>query len=286
MRDVPGHGKKLSYYQFGATSMYACQFDQRFSYCLYVPDSYSEDEDRRYQLIVAVHGTGRDAYACRDLFADFCEENECIVLAPLFPCGIEEPGELSNYKFIEYRGIRFDHVLLAMVDEVSAVWRLHSERFMLTGFSGGGHFTHRFAYLHPERLRAISVAAPGIVTLLDTAQPWWVGVADLADRFGRTVDLDALRQVAVHMVVGGDDTQTWEIAVRPGDRLYQRGADLQGVTRIDRLRSLAHSFERNGIAVQVDVVPGADHELAPLMPATKSFFRQVLSNHPHAVTGT
>ncbi|MQA05545.1 MAG: alpha/beta hydrolase [Streptosporangiales bacterium] len=249
--------------------MYACQFDQRFSYCLYVPRSYSEDDDdRRYQLIVAVHGTGRDAYGCRDLLADFCEENDCIVLAPLFPCGIEEPGELSNYKFIEYRGIRYDHVLLAMVDEIAAIWRVHSDRFMLTGFSGGGHFTHRFAYLHPDRLLAISVAAPGVVTLLDPSHPWWVGVDDLATRFDRPLDLDALQQVAVHLVVGGDDTETWEITIREGDSLYQPGADVQGATRIERLHSLASSFEKNGVPVEVDVVPGVGHELAPLMPAT------------------
>ncbi|MQA81049.1 MAG: alpha/beta hydrolase [Streptosporangiales bacterium] len=287
MRNVPGHGKQLSYYQFGSTSFFASAYDQRFSYCLYVPHSYSEDDDRRYQLVVAVHGTGRMVELSRELFADFCERHDCIVLAPLFPCGIDEPGELSNYKFIEYRGIRYDEILLAMVDEISSIWRVSSDRFMLHGFSGGGHFTHRFAYLHPERLLAISVGSPGVVTLLDFGHPWWVGVADVEERFGRSVDLDALRRVAVHMVVGADDTATWEITIREGDRLYQPGVHLQGDTRIDRIRSLARSFEDHGIAVQLDLVPGVSHELVSLMPATRAFFRDVLAGaRPASISGS
>lgn len=277
MRNVPGHGKKLSYYQFGKTSLYASQYDQRFSYCLYVPHSYAEDDDRTYQLVVAVHGTARMVELSRDLYVDFCDANDCIVLAPLFPCGIEEPGELSNYKFIEYNGIRYDQVLLAMIDEISAVWRVDTERFLLQGFSGGGHFTHRFLYLHPERLLGISIGAPGVVTLLDTDYPWWVGVGDVEERFGRALDVEAMRQVAVHLVVGRDDTDTWEIDIKPGDRLYQPGAELQGKNRNDRARSLRASLEQAGIAVQHDIVPGVRHELVPLMPAVRSFFGDVVT---------
>ncbi|MFD9891688.1 alpha/beta hydrolase [Amycolatopsis sp. NPDC059027] len=277
MRDVPGDGKRLSYYQFGSTALFASQYDQRFSYCLHVPRGYSEDDDRRYPLVVAVHGTARTVQTCRDEFAGFCEEHDCIVLAPLFPCGIGEPGELSNYKYISYRGIRYDHVLLAMIEEIAGIWRVEDDRFLLTGFSGGGQFVHRFTYLHPGRLRAVSIGAPGVVTLLDADHPWWVGVGDLEERFGTPLDLAALRRVAVHMVVGGADTDTWEITVTPDSPRYQPGADLQGANRIDRITALARSFERHGVAVRLEVVPGAIHEREPLIPSTLAFFHSVLS---------
>lgn len=267
---------QLSYYQRGRTTIFASQFDQRFSYCLYVPKSHTEDNDRRYPLVVVVHGTDRTVEAYRDGFVDFCEKHQCIVLAPLFPCGIAEPGELNNYKFIAYRDIRYDHVLLGIVDEVASTWRVDSEKFLLHGFSGGGHFTHRFLYLHPQRLRAASIAAPGMVTLLDPDEPWWIGTADFADRFGKDLDLAAMREVAVHLVVGDADTETWEITLETDDPRYLPGMVKQGRTRIDRLHALSQSYTENGINHQVELIPGADHELAPLLPSVRAFFGSVL----------
>lgn len=40
------------------------------------------------------------------------------MLAPLLPAGIAEPGEVNNYKWLEYRGIRFDRLPQALVDEI------------------------------------------------------------------------------------------------------------------------------------------------------------------------
>src|SRR5690606_11414665 len=102
-----GHGINLSFYDFGPTPFFASQYDQRFSYCLYVPQDYSETDGRQYDLAVIVHGTGRTAAQYRDRFADFAEKHGCIILAPLFPVGIVEPGELANYKRIEFHGIRY-----------------------------------------------------------------------------------------------------------------------------------------------------------------------------------
>ena len=272
-----GHGKAISYYGFGRTALYACQYDQRFSYCLYVPKSYDEDGDTSYPLAVTVHGTNRPAQEYRDRFVDFGEREQCIVLAPLFPCGIIEPGELNNYKYIKFHDIRFDHVLLAMVDEVAATYRLRGDRFLLHGFSGGGHFAHRFYYLHPRRLLGVSIGAPGVVTLLDQDQDWWVGVRDLDREFGIALDLPAMREVAVHMVIGGDDTETWEITIEPHHDRWMPGAGDAGRTRLDRLASLRASFERHGIAVRHDVVPGFGHNGCELLGPVKAFFADTLA---------
>ena len=40
------------------------------------------------------------------------------MLAPLFPVGLIEPGELSNFKRLKFHDMRFDLLLLSMVDEV------------------------------------------------------------------------------------------------------------------------------------------------------------------------
>ena len=67
----PGHGRLLSHYDFGRTTVYACQHDPRFAYCAYVPESDEEDGARRYPLLVVVHGTLRDMTSYRDAFAAF-----------------------------------------------------------------------------------------------------------------------------------------------------------------------------------------------------------------------
>ncbi|MBE1559335.1 hypothetical protein [Nonomuraea africana] len=269
------HGIDLTYYDLGRTPFFACQADQRFSYCLYVPEDYDERGAKRYDLVVLVHGTDRTAGEYRDRFAAYCDEHDCIALAPLFPAGIGEPGELHDYKFIDYGGIRFDRILLSMVDEVAAKYRLSGPRMKLHGFSGGGQFAHRFLYLHPGRLSAVSIGAPGLVTLLDPRWPWWAGIGDFGQRLGAELDLGAMRGVAVQMIIGDEDTDTWEITVTEKDALWVEGADAAGATRLDRLESLRRSFEQAGVPVRLDVVPGAAHNGFAVLDTVRDFFGRV-----------
>lgn len=276
-RNRPERQARLSFYERGETSMFACRFDQRFSYCMYVPGRY-EESDAEYPLVIPVHGSGRGAQRYRKEFAEFAELHQCIVLAPLFPCGIIEPRETDNYKFIKFHDIRYDRVLLAMVDEVAERYRVSGDRFLMHGFSGGGQFVHRFLYLHPERLAAASIGAPGRVTLLDDTLPWWVGTRDFSREFGIEPDLGALRQVAVQMIVGADDTETWEITMTESSPRWMPEANASGSTRVERLTSLRDSFLRNQIAVQFDLVPGVGHEGChpALIGRVKEFFSGVI----------
>lgn len=276
MKDTPSHGEKLSYYDFGATTYYALERDPRFPYCLYVPRGYDEAAHTRHDLLVVVHGSARTPERYRELFAPFCAARGVIALFPLFPNNIDGDAGGDAYKYLEWRGTRYDEVLLGMAAEVGERYRLHDERFLLHGFSGGGHFAHRFAYLHPGRLRAVSVGAPGVVTLLDEGTPWWRGVGDLKQRFGREVDLPALRRVPVQMLVGERDTDTWEITMDETNPRWMPGANDAGVTRIERLRSLRASFEDAGVAVRFETVPGVAHEGYRMIDAVTGFFAEVL----------
>lgn len=277
MKCTPGHGKRLSYYDWGATPFYALQADPRFVYCAYVPQTYDEDEDRRYPVVVLVHGTERSPHTYRDEFAAFCETHRCIAVAPLFPVGLGKAGDLDGYKFIEHAGIRYDLALLSILAEVGARWRCEPG-VLLHGFSGGGHFSHRFAYLHPKALRAVSVGAPGVVTPLDQSRATWLGLSDLGPRFGVALDLPALRQVKVQMVVGDEDTETWEIAIPPTSPWHLAGVNDEVTPRTRRLRALADSFERAGVPVRFDTVQGVRHNGWQVLPAVQTFFAEVLSS--------
>lgn len=274
---IPGRARKLSFYHYGATTLFAAQVDQRLGYCLYVPEAYADDSADRYPVVVVVHATDRTAQGYRDAFAGFAERHGVIVVAPLFPAGIDAEGDLEGYKLIVPGGLRYDLALLGILDEVASLYRADVERVLLHGFSGGGHFAHRFLYLHPRRLAAVSIGAPGLVTLLDRTRPWWTGVADLEALFGRPLDPEAMRRVPVQTVIGADDTETWEITIPPGSPLWLEGANDAGRTRLDRIAALADSLERAGLTVRRDVVEGVPHLGYPLVPAVEAFFAEVLA---------
>ncbi|MCX5535782.1 hydrolase [Streptomyces sp. NBC_00006] len=209
---------------------------------------------------MAVHGTHREAGQLRDAFADFAEEHDCVVLAPLFPAGLAGPNDLDNYKFLTEPGFRADLLLLDMIKEAAERWHIRTDRFHLHGFSGGGQFAHRFFYLHPDRLASLSIGAPGRTTLLDPRTPWWRGTADCAERFGTAPDTTAMADVPVQLVIGEQDThiEVWEGAEQPGSRM-------------DRISELRENWDRHGIATRLDVVSGAGHNGLAVMPAVLSF---------------
>lgn len=269
-------------YHLGATTVYSHPQDPRFAYTLYVPEGI-EDPDRQIDLVVSLHGSTRSMEIYRNGFAEFGRWNDCVILSPLFPVGVLGDSNGEGYKHLIEGDIRYDQILLDMVANVGAKYKRDFNTFALFGYSGGGQFTHRFCYLHPERLWAASIGAPGSVTLLDVDKDWWVGVRGIEARFGKAIDHDALRKVPVHMVVGDADLETWEITHRVGGRHYMPGANDAGRTRPERLATLKASFEAAGIDVRFDLLPNVPHMGLKVMPAAQDFFAQVLKKKRRAV---
>jgi len=256
---VPDINRARALYDLGKATIFASRNDPRFSYCMYVPP-HIDTADHPMELVVIVHGTGRSFVEYRDAFTEFGRWNDCIVLCPLFPVGVLGDGNRDGFKQIQEGDLRYDHILLDIVDEVAAKFDCDFSRFALFGYSGGGQFANRFALLHPERLWGLSIGAPGSVTLLDADRDWWVGVRDMEARFGKALDLDALREIDVQMVVGAADLEGWEITHQVGGKFYMPGANDAGNTRPERLESLRQSFIRAGVNVQLNIVENVAHE--------------------------
>jgi pimeloyl-ACP methyl ester carboxylesterase len=278
----PSPKKEFEWSDVGNTPYRAARLDPRMLYTLFVPRNYDEYGTKEYWLIVVVHGTERDAAGYRSRYAKFAEDHDAIVLAPLFAANTQQSNDLENYKLIDFQNTRYDLVLLSMVDEIASKYRLRDSRFLMFGFSGGGHFAHRFLYLHPHRLLGVSIGAPGVVTLLDDKSDWWIGVRDVLPRFGVKMNLPAMRKVPVQMVVGANDNV--EI---PGDidkaSAYWMGEGVKGAhfnaagkSRVDRMVNLKRSFEAAGINVRHDIVPGAAHESEKLDAQVQDFFGKIL----------
>lgn len=265
------------------TPFMAAQVDPRFSYGLFVPTDYDENGSKEYPLVVLVHGTERSPGQYLRFNEEFAKQNDVILLAPMFPVGTHGQYDLENYKLIEYNGTRYDLILLSMVDEVAAKYRIDGSKFYLHGFSGGGHFAHRFFYLHPHRLNAVSIGAPGMITRPNVEKDWWVGVKDLKWRFNTRINFDRMRQVPVQLVIGANDNEGWGISEIEQNSPYRMEHepdatyDSAGENRLERAETLKTDFESIGISVQLDVVPDAGHDESLMMPSVQAFFEQELT---------
>ncbi|MFC7338343.1 alpha/beta hydrolase [Haloferula chungangensis] len=278
---VDAREPRFHWHDKGFVPFQASQLDPRFSYMMYVPKDYDEKAEKSYPLIVLIHGTERAPHVYLEKNADFAEKNDVILLAPLFPVGTHGGKDLENYKLIEYKGTRYDLILLSMVDEAMAKYRIEDNKFSLFGFSGGGHFAHRFFYLHPHRLDAISIGAPGMVTLIDDSRDWWVGTRDLYWRFNARLNPKAMQSVKVQMMVGEEDTDRWEDEIEKGSPY--RMPDTPGASynaagndRIERLKTLRDNFKEHGIDVQFDLIPEAGHDETQMFPTMQKFFQKHL----------
>jgi pimeloyl-ACP methyl ester carboxylesterase len=254
---------KASPFLFRRTSYIAYGGDPRFSYCLFVPA-----EIRR--ICVYLHGTYRDAAFFRDQLTDFALLNQVLLVCPLFPAGLIDPWDVDNYKLLRFHGLRYDLILLGMLEEICQRYAIPRGRFMLGGFSGGAQFAHRFAYFHAERLSALSLAAPGRVTLLDETQDWWSGVRDAERLFGRAIDIPALQSLPIQLLVGANDDD--DITIAEGDPWWMPGANIAGATRRERLNSLYQQYRRTGCDASLEVIENCGHEWTPLRDATARFF--------------
>lgn len=259
----------------GAIGHVACDKWPRYGYYPYVPVNFSLDDHARVSatLIVAVHGSSRNAIAQRDYFKGFAEANNCFVLAPLFPIdfSIEVPDE--EYKYVIGSKERYDSILFDMITEFGALCNVEFDCILLCGFSGGGQFAHRIMYLHPERFTAVSVGAPGSITLLDTAYPWWVGVGDMETVAGRPIDYEALRALPVQLVCGRDDDLPFEIYSLDELGMTAEAYANYGRDRVTRMRRLCADYTAVGMNVQMELVDDAKHSPDALISRIENFFR-------------
>ncbi|TFK39681.1 hypothetical protein BDQ12DRAFT_681013 [Crucibulum laeve] len=258
----------------GRTPFFASTFDQRFSFGLYIPLCHSSD-GIELPLLVIVHGTRRQTGGYLNRLKDFSENHHCAILCPLFPAGIIDPDDIHNYKNMCYQDIRFDLVLLSMIEQASKRWRLKIDKFFLHGFSGGGQFAHRFFYLHPERLAAVSIGAPGRITSPSQEEPWPAGLCDIQRLFqiSNIPNYGAMGSVPVQFVVGERDVHTKQLASVKTPSNAEREA---GGNRVDRMGWLKNAWAAVGIQTEMTIVPKVGHDGLKCLPHVESWLKPLV----------
>ncbi|THU85492.1 hypothetical protein K435DRAFT_558431, partial [Dendrothele bispora CBS 962.96] len=252
----------------GKTPFFASTLDQRFSFNLYVPKSHTfspSSSSEQSDLLIIIHGTRRQTSTYHNKLKSFCDTHNVVLMTPLFPAGIEDPEDLNNYKNLVYKGIRFDLILLSMIEQVGNVWKgVRTDQVYMHGFSGGGQFVHRFMYLYPERLRGVSIGAPGRVTLPDARYTWPGGLGNVGEVFrGRenAPDYESIRKIPMQLVVGEEDrgTELLKLAKKKLNEVEEEGGDR--VERLGMLKEALLGLEGGGVErVEMRIVPGVGHD--------------------------
>ena len=202
--------------------------------------------------LVLVHGISRNAPELVLRFAELASRQGVPLIAPLFR---QEAWGQYQQAHDRKRGLRADLALCDILDDAARRLGLATGRVALFGFSGGGQFAHRFALLHPRRVRACVPVSSGWYTLPDPALAWPLGLKDLP---GGPLD-PAAAEVPFHLVVGQRDTGS-DDALRHDPEIDR----LQGTDRRSRARSWRRALRAAGWnrAGSLTVLPRTRHNFA------------------------
>src|SRR3981081_424339 len=86
---------------------------------------------QRFDLIIGQHGSTRLVREYRNGFVDVAERRKAFVLSPIFPAGLIEPGDVDGFKRLEFRGLRYDLLLWAMVEEIETRYGVAFDRLLI-----------------------------------------------------------------------------------------------------------------------------------------------------------
>jgi predicted esterase len=168
--------------------------DARTPHLLYLPRDYDEDPEKRWPLVLYLHGSGEIGedldQVRKDGLPKLAEQGQSfpfILVAPQSP-----PEEW----------FWLPAMLDAVLDEVSAGHRVDPDRVYVTGFSMGGRATWMQAIEYPDRFAAIAPICGSIPELEEASRirhlPVWAFLG------ARDPDASIRRMVQALQEAGGD----------------------------------------------------------------------------------
>ena len=168
-------------------------------YLIHLPDDYDADPDRRWPLVLFLHGAGERGSDLESaalhgppMLADAGHEFPFILVTPQCSESSQWVTELST--------------LSGLLDEVVTAHRIDPARISVTGLSMGGYGAWSLAVRYPERFAAIAPICGGL--WLQSAAPIrnlpaWAFHGDADD----VVPLSATEQIVTELRSLGADVQ-------------------------------------------------------------------------------
>jgi predicted esterase len=228
-------------------------------YFVHIPHSI----EGRLEVLVALHGMGGQGAAFCHPILSRTDRERWVVVAPTHTYGDwRDPGQVAREE-----SAQFIPRLHEFLTELPGRTGLELEpRVALYGFSRGGQLAQRYAMVYPEKTLGVASLSAGTYTLpLSTAEiegrpvslAYPFGAADLRERFGRDLNVSALRQVAFWVGVGAEDRN-------PAD-LPRQWDPYLGNTRVSRAEAFVRRVNEVGANAQLAVFPGVGHGLTEQM---------------------
>jgi pimeloyl-ACP methyl ester carboxylesterase len=217
----------------------------------------------RRPLIVVVHGARSQPGNHLDRLRPYAADHGRTVVAPSF-----ELPDFAGFQRLAAAGTPLGaaEAFASAVARVMARLEHTTGPIDLIGFSGGAQFAHRYALLHPDRVRRLVVASAGWYTRLDPGRPFPAGIAPSPASGGRGVDVEAFLAIPTLVAVGERDVDRSPL-LRSDPVLDAE----QGEHRL--ARAVRWSQHLHDEAVSRRLPPKAQ---LLLVPATGHSFRQAL----------
>jgi len=191
---------------------------------------------------------------------------------------------------------RIDLQLLSMIDD--AIDRLLNmgivvdEKVFMMGFSAAAMFTSRFSTIHPQRIKAAAIGAPGYPIV--PVESWegeelryCVGIADLYDLTGILFDSETFKSIPMYFFVGAQDSND---PVAYNDGFDQEDRDiiyaLFGDTVIGRWPKIREVYNIVGCDSDFVIYQGVGHQFtSQMINDVEVFFKKVQSSSTSGSAG-
>ena len=265
-----------------------------YPYYLFVPDVLRDEKAKAqtHNLLVAPNNTGTidDDLAVHEknvkqkmmqMGMAFGKLN-VPVLMPVFPRpktdwkiythALDRDSLLTDKT--EYR--RFDLQLAAMLRDARERLAKENikvdERVLMYGFSASGMFVNRFAFLHPDLVKAAAVGSPGgwaiapVEKFKGKTLRYPLGIDDFKSVSGKKLDSKDLRKVQFFVFMGEkdeNDSLTFADGYEEEDKNLV--FELFGKTPVERWEISKKLYEENKLQAEFKLYPGTAHKVTPAM---------------------
>jgi dienelactone hydrolase len=180
---------------------------------------------------------------------------------------------------------RFDLQLVAMIDDARG--RLlkkdklkFDKRVFITGFSASGMFANRFAFLHPDRVKAAAIGSPGgwaiapVAVFKEKTLRYPIGVNDFKTVTGKKFDLKKAQKVPLFIFLGDKDEND---SVVFGDSYEDEDKilvfELLGKTPVERWEISKTLYGQSNMNAEFKLYPNVKHTVsAEMRDDIKEFF--------------
>lgn len=270
--------------------------DKGFSYpyYLYIPAAFREEtaKNKTHSLLIIPNNTGttdddlsvHEANVKQKMLqiAFVFGKLNVPVLMPVFPRpktdwkiythALDRDSLLAEKA--EYK--RFDLQMVAMIENARQKFAERNlkidTKVLLYGFSAAGMFVDRFAFLHPDKVKAVASGSPGgwaiapVEKYNDKTLRYPIGTGDFKAVSGKNIDLKALQTIPFFIFLGDKDEND---SVVFGDGYEEEDKNLVfelfGKTPLERWEVSQKLYREAKLNAEFKLYPNTAHKVTPEM---------------------